>query len=483
MSVPAVPARAVSARRDSAAITWQFAARWLSSHPDVVAVAAIALAATLIRASFSFRAPPFITNDSLSYLLPGWQLARGGPLDTIFKRPPGYSVFVAAALWVFGSQDVTGLLVLQHLAGVVTALLAFALGRLWAGRGAGVVAGALTALSGPLLVTEQYVMSETLFGLLVTAMHLGLLHALLRRSTRSLAIAGVLLGLAALTRPVAQIVLPLAVVAVVVAFPRWKAALRGALVIASMYAVTVLPWMVRNQVVQGSFSIAGGLGEGLAVRTIRLDQEFEFRAPPGEDRPRAERRIFREEAARDSVFDMARRLRDELRLSSAEADRAMRDIALGAIAQKPMYYVAGSLDMFARMLVGRPTRLRQDWTPWRGTRWDDRVQYLFPVPTAAEDHQFEQAQLVSSLFDPPRWSVLLGGLLFAGLGLAAVRRTWTVLLIAASALGMLLASAFLVGIEWRYRYPMDPTLCAIMGCGLVWLAAGVRAGGRLRRRP
>jgi hypothetical protein len=259
--------------------------------------------------------------------------------------------------------------------------------------------------------------------------------------------------------------------------------LRGALVIAAAYGLTILPWMVRNDIVQGSFSIAGGLGEGLAVRTIRLDQEFDFRAPPGDDRLRAERRIFRDEAAQDSVFDMARRLRDELHLSSAEADRAMRDIALGAIARKPAYYVTGSLEMFARMLVGRPLRLRQDWTPWRGTLWDERVQYLFPAPTEAEDRQFEQAQLVASLFDPPRWSVPLGILLLAGLGFAVARRRWTVLLLAASALGMLLASAFLVGIEWRYRYPMDPTLYAIVGAGLVWLVAGTRAAGRRLRRP
>lgn len=324
-------------------------------------------------------------------------------------------------------------------------------------------------------------MSETLFGLLITAAHLALVYGLARRHRGVLVAAGLLLGLSALARPVAQMVVPLGMGAILLVLPRWRPALTATAGLGLAYVLAVAPWIVRNGVVQGSYTIAGGLGEGLAVRTIRLDQEFDFRTPPGEDRLRQERRIYREEAREGSAYDLARRLREEAGVTPAEADRAMRDIALGAIAQKPLYYVGGSLDMFGRMLVGRPIRLRQDWQPWRGTRWDERVQHLFPAGTPAEERQFEQAQAIVTLFDPAHWAPVLGVGLAAGLAWAMGGRRWGVLLIAASSLGMLFASAFLVGIEWRYRYPLDPTLYAIVGCGLVWL--GRLAGVALSRLP
>ena len=51
----------------------------------------------------------------------------------------------------------------QHLLGLVTTALTYALGRASFGRLSGLVGGLAAALSGPLLVYEQHVMSETLF--------------------------------------------------------------------------------------------------------------------------------------------------------------------------------------------------------------------------------------------------------------------------------------------------------------------------------
>jgi 4-amino-4-deoxy-L-arabinose transferase-like glycosyltransferase len=450
------------------------------------ALGLLLLLATVVRLALLLRAPAFITNDSLSYLLPGFDLATGRGFEPLFKRPPGYPLFVAGSLWLFGQQSLLGLLLAQHLVGLLTVALTYLLGRLlWGGAAAG-LAGLLAALSGPLLVTEHYVMSETLFGCLLCAALLAATLGLQRKRLVWLAAAGLLLGLAALVRPVAQLLLPLLAASPLIVWRGGWSAGRAGLLLTGCYLLVVLPWMARNGAVQGSFTLAGGLGEGLAVRTIRLDQDFDFRPPPGATDPlRAERAIYREEARQGSVFELARRLREELGLSPAAADRAMREIALGAIAQRPDYYLLGSWDMFVKMFAGRPQRLRQDWQPWRGIAWEDRVSHLLPAATPEQERQFGQAQALTGLVDPARLPLLVAVLFLAGIWRALTRPAaarWLALLPPITALALLFVSAYLVGIEWRYRYPLDPLIDVTLAGGLTGLVALPRALRRWRPR-
>jgi hypothetical protein len=276
---------------------------------------------------------------------------------------------------------------------------------------------------------------------------------------------------------VAQVLLPLYLLVGLVRLPRWRPALLGGLLLIGAYTAVTLPWLLRNGAVHGSLTLAGGLGEGLAVRTIRLEQEFDFRAPAGRPDPlRDARRLYRQEAEQGSAFELAERLRDEADLSAAEADRAMRDIALGALAQRPAYYLTGSLDMFGRMFAGRTVRLRQDWQPWRGIEWDERVAHLLPVASPLLDSQFALVERLVTLYDPARWWPLLSALFVVGCLAASRQPAGRLALVpAAVALGLLLASALLVGIEWRYRYPLDPLINVTVAGGLVALVGLVSA--------
>jgi 4-amino-4-deoxy-L-arabinose transferase-like glycosyltransferase len=451
-----------SARR----FTWPLA---LPAEPAVLA--GILLLGLAVRLGFDFRAPPFVTNDSLSYLLPGWDLVHGGAFAPLLKRPPLYPLFVGGVSALFG-EDLRVLMLVQHILGLGTVLLTYGIGRMLFGPAAGLLAALLTALSGPLLVTEHYLMSEALFGLLLTAGLFAYLRGVRSRGTRWFAAAGLLLGLAALTRPIAQLVLVLVTLTLPLLVPRWRPALRAAALMIGLFVVAVLPWMIRNQVVQGTFAIAGGSGEGLAVRTIRYEQKFDFREPPGGDPDRLTqraRRIYRDEAGDGSAFELARRLREELNVSEVEAERLMRTFALQAILRDPVYYLMGTADMFRQTFAGRPVRLRQDWNPWRGIVWEERVEALLPGPTPAEDRGFAAAERLASLYDPARASVVLVGLVLVGMtaGLAPSRRG--ALVLGVVVLATLLAGAALIGIEWRYRYPLDPAIHVLAAGGLVTL--------------
>ncbi|MDP8925027.1 MAG: glycosyltransferase family 39 protein, partial [Chloroflexota bacterium] len=315
---------------------------------DLWAALFVLALALVMRLAFSFRAPPFVTNDSLSYLLPGFDLAHGLGFAPILKRPPLYPAFVGGVIALFG-EELRVLVLVQHLIGVLVALATFALGRLAFGTAVGLLAGSLTALSGPLLIMEHYLMSETLFAALQVGALLAYLLGARSGRLRLFVAAGLLLGLAALTRPIAQLTLVVMLAGLPMLAPSWRPALRAAAVMLAVFAVTVVPWMVRNNLVQGTFAVAGGSGEGLAVRTIRYDQQFDFREPPGGDPDRQmarARRIYREEAQEGSAFELAGRIRDELRVSEIQAERLMRDIALDAILGQPIYYLQGTTDMF-----------------------------------------------------------------------------------------------------------------------------------------
>ncbi len=469
--------------------------------PTAYCLLIVGLLALGVRLAFGFRAPPFVTNDSLSYLLPGFDLARGLEFAPLLKRPPLYPLFVGGVIVTLG-EELRVLMLAQHLLGVATALGAFGIGALVFGRAAGLLAGIVTALSGPLLIMEQYLMSETLFGTLLVAAVLAYLLGLQRASLRWLALAGAVIGLATLTRPIGQLAaagLAAAIPLLAGAWdnqyrereraardaPRNRAArspsrYRFVAVFLGAFALTVLPWMARNALVQGTFAVAGGMGEGLAVRTIRYDQQFDFREPPGDDQDRVvarARRIYRDEAREGSAFELAHRLREELGVSEVQADRLMRQIALEAIARQPLYYLQGTGEMFWRTFAGRPVRLRQDWTPWRNIAWEPRVAHLLPSPTAAEDRSFAAAEALATLYDPARFPFVAAALFALGTLWGLQARFRPALLLGGLVLGLLLASAALIGIEWRYRYPLDPIITVLSAGGLVatWQWARLRA--------
>ena len=104
------------------------------------AVVAIAMLGLVLRLAFDLRAPPFVTNDSLSYLLPGYDLLHGGSFMPLLKRPPLYSLFVGGVFGLLG-EELRALTLVQHLLGVLTVLATYGVGRLLFGPGGGVAGG------------------------------------------------------------------------------------------------------------------------------------------------------------------------------------------------------------------------------------------------------------------------------------------------------------------------------------------------------
>src|SRR5688572_10072915 len=91
---------------------------------DIVIAVVIVIAAVALRWPFiETGAPMFVTPDSESYLLPGWELAHGQGFNPELRRTPVYSVFIAGVVSAVGG-NLERLATAQHLLGVLTALIA-----------------------------------------------------------------------------------------------------------------------------------------------------------------------------------------------------------------------------------------------------------------------------------------------------------------------------------------------------------------------
>ena len=461
--------------------------------PDLAALALIGLVAALLRLAFLYRAPVFLSGDSQSHYLPGFDLAHGLSFEPELRRPPGYALFVAGVISLLG-EDLRALAFAQHLLGTVTALLTYALGRLTFGPAAGLVAGLLVALDGALILSEHSVMTEALFGTLLVAALVALLLGAWtsRRPLESgrearapsrahwiwYLLGGLLLGLASLTRPVAQILLPLVPLALLLIGRRWRPALLGSAIVGLGFLLVLGPWMIRNLAEHGSLTPSGGLGRSLVARTIKYDYGFfEDDRPAEPDDLTGQVRQFvrgKRNTIRNSrsVRSTQTGLMKELGLTQAQSDGLMRRVALAEIAERPFYYALGSLRMAGQIALGRDKedalasrwndRADKDWVE----QWEARIEHLVTPTAPAEQRELERADALVRIYQPATLGPLVPLLAAVGLAAAVALAPFRpALLPGLATLALILASAALDGPVPRYRYPVDPLLALLAAGG------------------
>jgi 4-amino-4-deoxy-L-arabinose transferase-like glycosyltransferase len=244
-----------------------------------IAVVAVLLAALGLRLAYMELTPDYrIVNDAVDYDTHARSIALGDGFSkrltgkpTAF-RPPGYPYLLGGAYRVFGvaqSPDGDRIRVARWL-GAVLGTLGVALVGLLAvrllGRTTGLAAMVMAAVYVPAILVSEALMSEQLFVVLMLAALVAALHVL--RSARPYAaalLAGVIAGLAILTRANGLILLAPLVFAVWAA-PRWSWRSAGPpAVLVAMALATVAPWTIRNAVELHAFvPVSTQLGWALA---------------------------------------------------------------------------------------------------------------------------------------------------------------------------------------------------------------------------
>lgn len=195
-------------------------------------------------------------------------------------RAPGYPFFLGGLYAVSGDSIALGRLANAALGALAVFLLYLIAKRIW-GRRIGLLAAALAAIFPPLVLLSRELLSEPLFIVLELSMVLCLLEFRRLRELRWAAMAGLFLGLAALTRnPGPALAIPL-IVGLWVLRPRlsWKAAAAPALALLCA-VLTIAPWTIRNAVEFGRF-IPLTSGTGFALAGTYNEASFEDSADPG----------------------------------------------------------------------------------------------------------------------------------------------------------------------------------------------------------
>jgi tetratricopeptide (TPR) repeat protein len=227
-------------------------------------LAAVFGAAFLVRLAvwLEIRSLPIVRSpqlDSFEYVEWARRIASG---DFTWPVPPphgpGYPFFLALVLKLSGgSLDAAG--VVQAALGAVGCVLAVRIGRKFFGREAGLAAGLLLAVEGAVALVDVSLFSE---GLLLVLLAAALLKISPQGPTalRGALAAGAWIGLAALVRPTAVFLLPVAVASVFLrredAPGRWGRSLG----IAAAAAVVILPVTLLNFRATGAPLLVQGHG-------------------------------------------------------------------------------------------------------------------------------------------------------------------------------------------------------------------------------
>ena len=319
------------------------AARPLRSvRSPVVLAGVLVLAALAIRLGFVAALPGQLDlRDAADYDRHAVSIAGGegypsaaAPGRPTAYRPPGYPYFLAGVYRLAGVSDaapddrVAAARITQALLGAtIVALCALLARRLLPDReSAPVIAAALAAVWLPLVLVGSVIASEPLFTVLVLAATVAALeHRRGEHALRWAALAGVLAGLAALTRSNGIVLVAPLMVAVWTVRPRLSArALAAPAIVAVAAALVVAPWLIRNAVVFDAFvPIATQTGPALAGTyndTARTDPEF-----PGAWRVLNDVPEYRE------IY------RDKPRVPEPVLDRRLRDAALRFAGRHPAY--------------------------------------------------------------------------------------------------------------------------------------------------
>ncbi len=363
-------------------------------------------------------------------------------------RAPGYPYFLGA-LYALGGDSVTlGRLANAALGALAVILFYLIVKRIW-GRRTALLAAALAAVFPPLVLLGRDLFSEALFIALELGAVLCVLEFRRARGLRWAAAAGLLCGLAALTRnPGPALAIP-AIIGLWVLRPRLsRRAVAAPAVAASCMVLVVLPWTVRNAVEFGRFiPVTSGTGFALAGTYNELSR--------ADDSHPATWRTPRIVPAYTPLFLAPG-------IDEGTLDATLRREALSFVADHPGYVAEVTWWNLLRMFEvadGSVVDLDREPETTRGIGSDTPISERVGLAIAVALAALGALAIALSRRRPSVAERIPSGPLFL----------WLVPIL------LFLVSAPINGLP-RQRTPLDPFLLILAAVGLAWLWDRLRAG-------
>lgn len=173
-------------------------------------------------------------------------------------RTPVYPAFIAVTLLLFGS--LTAVVALQIALMALTVVLIYLIGARHFSRGVGLFAAIVFALDPSVMLLASAALSETLFNFLFL-LAVWLIGNAEGKRRIALLTAGILLGVAALERPVGLYLIPF-IALFAALYPRQgvRRAIVAACIVLAAAAVVIAPWIVRNGLLGGGWGVSSITG-------------------------------------------------------------------------------------------------------------------------------------------------------------------------------------------------------------------------------
>lgn len=238
--------------------------RW--SNARVLCVMLLTGAALRILLIVCFHGQP-LHDDEIDYHRLAVNLATSGEFAFVSgrptsMRPPLYPTVVAGVYGIVGVDGQTAIRVLQAMLGLLTVVVVYFLGREMFTPRVGLWAAGICCFYPSLLASNNLLLTETLFTFFLGLFCLVTFRSWNRNSASGMAIAGVVLGLAALTRSVMWLFPPVLALFVLFALRELSWRRRALLAFAPVvtFALTIMPWAVRNTRLQQTLTTIDTMG-------------------------------------------------------------------------------------------------------------------------------------------------------------------------------------------------------------------------------
>jgi 4-amino-4-deoxy-L-arabinose transferase-like glycosyltransferase len=215
---------------------------------------------------FHFEGLPLHDDDEKDYNNIAVNLVERGefaykPGEPVSLRPPLYPALVACVYAVAGVENYQAVRFLQALLSLANVVLLYYLGTSVASRKVGLWLAGLYCFYPSLLAYNNLLLTEVLFTFLLCATCYALILALQRDSLVCLGLAGVLLGLAALTRSVLWLFPPVLALFLLFAWRgSWARRLLAVGLVVVTFAITLTPWAIRNTLLEKTFVVVDTMG-------------------------------------------------------------------------------------------------------------------------------------------------------------------------------------------------------------------------------
>lgn len=203
-----------------------------------------------------------ITIDSEGYLQLAHSIRRTGRFESTeyleAGRTPGYPLFLAVVQAFFG-EKIGQIVLIQLVFTVLIAWLLYRCGRLLDAERFGLAAAWLYAINPNALFWSLTILTETLFALLVILSFYTSLLAYRRLRLHWIALSGLLLGMATLTRPIGLYLIPIWTLLILLMLRSKKGFIGGmkpAAVFLGAAMLLVVYWQARNLIMHGHFSLS-----------------------------------------------------------------------------------------------------------------------------------------------------------------------------------------------------------------------------------